>query len=371
MDFDYSDEQQLLRDSVARFVREQYGFDTRRRLAKSERGFGAENWKLFAELGWLAVPIAEDDGGFGGGLTELAILFEEFGKGLVLEPYLATVVLGAGLVQELGSLSQRETLLPAIAAGELQLAVAFAEPQSRYSLARIATSAERDGEGWRMNGRKCVVLNAANADVLLVSARDASGAIGVFRVPAQSAGLTLHGYRTIDGSHAADIVLDAVALPADALLGTTAIGLGALERVIDRAALCVCAEAVGAMTALLQKTVAYTKTRKQFGVAIASFQALQHRMAEMFIELEQSRSILTMALMDVEAGEKPARAVSAAKARIGRAARRVGQEAVQLHGGIGVTEELDVGHYFKRLTAIETLFGNTDYHLARFGASHG
>ena len=370
MDFDYSDEQQLLRDSVERFVREQYAFDTRRGIVASERGFSARNWQLFAELGWLAVPVAEDDGGLGGNLTDLAILFEQFGRGLVVEPYLATLVLGAGLVSELGSLVQRESMLPALVAGKLQLAVAFAEPGSRYSLARIATTAERSDEGWTLDGHKCVVLNAPNADTLLVSARDAGGAIGIFRVAPASAGLRMHGYATIDGGRAADIELDAVRLPADALLGTTAIGLAALARVIERATLCVCAEAVGAMDALLWKTVEYTKTRRQFGVAIASFQALQHRMAEMFIELEQSRSILMMALMAAEAGEVLTRPVSAAKSRIGRAMRRLGQEAIQLHGGIGVTDELDVGHYFKRLTAIETLFGNTDFHLQRFGASH-
>jgi alkylation response protein AidB-like acyl-CoA dehydrogenase len=370
MDFDYSDEQQLLRDSVERFVREQYAFDTRRGIVASARGFCARNWQLFAELGWLALPVAEDDGGLGGNLTDLAILFEQFGKGLVVEPYIATVVLGAGLVSELGSLTQREATLPAIMAGELQLAVAFAEPDSRYSLARIATTAARSGEGWTLDGRKCVVLNAPNADAILVSAREANGAIGIFRVAPGSAGLQMHAYATIDGGRAADIALDGVRVPADALLGTTSIGLAALARVIERATLCVCAEAVGAMDALLYKTVEYTKTRKQFGVAIGSFQALQHRMAEMFIELEQSRSILMMALMAAEAGEELARPVSAAKSRIGRAMRRVGQEAIQLHGGIGVTDELDVGHYVKRLTAIETLFGNTDFHLHRFGEAH-
>jgi alkylation response protein AidB-like acyl-CoA dehydrogenase len=370
VDFDYSEEQHLLADSVARFVREEYSFEARRAIVKSPRGYAEPNWQLFAELGWLALPVAEEDGGLGGSLTDLAILFEHFGKGLVLEPYLATVVLGAGLVSELGSPSQREAMLPALVAGELQLAVAFAEPQSRYSLSHIHSTAERSAEDWTLTGRKCVVLNATAADVLLVSARDAAGDIGVFRVPRDSEGLTLHGYATIDGGRAADLELAGVRLPADALLGTPAAGLGALGRVIDRATLCVCAEALGAMDALLWKTVEYTKTRRQFGVAIASFQALQHRMAGMFIELEQSRSILMMALMAAEAGEELARAVSAAKSRIGRAARRIGQEAIQLHGGIGVTDELDVGHYFKRLTAIETLFGNTDFHLRRFGEAH-
>ena len=279
MDFDYSDEQQLLRDSVERFVREQYAFDTRRGIVASARGFSARNWQLFAELGWLALPVAEDDGGLGGNLTDLAILFEQFGKGLVVEPYLATVVLGAGLVSGLGSLTQREATLPAIMAGELQLAVAFAEPDSRYSLARIATTAARSGEGWTLDGRKCVVLNAPNADAILVSAREANGAVGIFRVAPGSAGLQMHAYATIDGGRAADIALDDVRVAADALLGTTSIGLAALARVIERATLCVCAEAVGAMDALLYRTVEYTKTRKQFGVAIASFQALQHRMA--------------------------------------------------------------------------------------------
>jgi alkylation response protein AidB-like acyl-CoA dehydrogenase len=369
MDFNYSDEQQLLQDSASRFVREQYGFDARRALVASAGGYSSAHWSLFAELGWLALPIPEQHDGLGCGLTELGILFEQFGKGLVIEPYLPTVVLGAGMIAELGSATQQAQLLPRVATGELQLALAFAEPASRYELDVISTTARRDGADWLLNGRKCVVLNAGNADQLLVIARDAEGLARCFLVDPASAGITLHAYATIDGARAAEIELASVRLAAGAELGDAgAATQAALARVIDRATLCVCAEAVGAMAMLLAKTVEYTRTRKQFGVSLASFQALQHRMTGMFIELEQSRSILTMALMAADAGEPLARPVSAAKSRIGRAARLIGQEAIQLHGGIGVTEELDVGHYVKRLTAIENLFGNSDWHLRRFGA---
>ena len=331
MNFEYSEEQQLIQDSVARFVREEYGFDARRRIVESEPGFSAAHWALFAELGWLAVPIPEADGGLGGGVVECAILFEQFGRGLVVEPFLASTVLGGGIIAALGNESQRAELLARLVAGELQLALAASEPQARFELGNIACRATAQGDAWTLDGSKCVVLNAPAAEWLLVTARDA---------PARR-------------------------------LGNGGDALPALERVIERATLCVCAEAVGAMSALLEKTVAYTKVRKQFGVPIASFQALQHRMAEMFIELEQARSILLMALLRFDGEDDVARAVSAAKARIGRAARHVGQEAIQLHGGIGVTEELDVGHYVKRLVAIEALFGNSEWHLQRFGARNG
>ncbi|MBK8309021.1 MAG: acyl-CoA dehydrogenase family protein [Gammaproteobacteria bacterium] len=368
MDFSYSDEQQLLQDSVARFVREQYSFDTRRRILEESSGFSAANWRMFAELGWLAGAIPEAGGGLGGSVIDCALLFEQFGKGLVVEPYLASVVLGGAIVVELGNNAQRAALLPALVAGELQLALGFAEPDSRYQLDAVQTRVRRAGAGWILDGNKCVVLNAANADVLLLSARDEQDRLGIYQVDPSAQGVTLQSYPTIDGARAADIGLRGVQLAADARLEAADDALEALQSVIDRATLCVCADALGAMDALLWKTVEYTKTRKQFGVPIASFQALQHRMAEMFIELEQSRSILMMALMSSDSGTDARRAVSAAKSRIGRAARLLGQEAIQLHGGIGVTDELDVGHYFKRLTAIEALFGNSDWHLRRFAA---
>lgn len=369
MDFSYTEEQQLLADSLSRFLREQYDFDTRRRILASPEGYSREHWQKFAELGWLAVPLPEADGGLGGSMTDTAIVSEQFGRALVVEPFLATVILGGGLVCALAEASRREELVPRIAAGELQLAVAFAEPDSRYELENVSARAEGRPGGWRLNGHKAVVLNAPDAELVLVSAATAAGGLSIFTVDPRAAGVTISPFRLVDGTRAAELRLSNVELPGDALLGAEGGALPALSTVIDRATLCVCAEAIGAMEALLWKTVEYTRTRKQFGVSLSTFQALQHRMAEMFIELEQSRSILIMAVMAMDGGENIARAVSAAKARIGRAARLVGQEAIQLHGGIGVTDELDVSHYFKRLTAIEALFGNSDWHLRRFGAA--
>jgi len=371
MDFSYTEEQQLLADSLARFLRDQYDFDTRRRIVASPHGYSREHWQKFAELGWLAVPLPEADGGLGGSMVDTAVLFEQFGRALVVEPFLATLILGGGLVCALADASQREDLVPRLAGGELQLAVAFAEPESRYELDCVSTRAEHRTGGWRLSGHKAVVLNAPVAELVLVSAVTEAGGLSVFSVDPRLPGVSASPFRLIDGTRAAELRFADVELPGDALLGAEGAALPALSTVIDRATLCVCAEAIGAMDTLLWKTVEYTRTRKQFGVSLSSFQALQHRMAEMFIELEQSRSILMMAVMAMDGGENVARAVSAAKARIGRAARLVGQEAIQLHGGIGVTDELDVSHYFKRLTAIEALFGNSDWHLRRFGASAG
>ncbi len=371
MDFDYSDEQHLLRESVARFVREEYPFDARKRLMASGAPFSPAHWALFAELGWLAVPVPESCGGLGGSAVDNAIVLEEFGRGLVLEPWIPTLVLGAGAIAALGSTAQQEALLPRVLAGELQLALAHTEAAARYELACVATRASHTAAGWQVDGTKCVVLNAPAAELLLVSAREDTGGMGVFLVPREAEGLHLQPYRTIDGMMAAELRLEAVQLAAGARLGEAPDALPALSALYDRAALMVCAEAVGAMSVLLQKTVDYTKTRRQFGVPIGSFQALQHRMADMFIEVEQARSILLMALLTADGGggDVP-RAVSAAKSRIGRAARKVGEEAIQLHGGIGVTDDLDVGHYMKRLVAIEALFGNADWHLKRFAESH-
>jgi alkylation response protein AidB-like acyl-CoA dehydrogenase len=369
MDFDYSDEQQLLRDSVARFVREEYAFDARKRLIASGQAFSASHWSLFAELGWLAVPLPESCGGLDGSAVDNAIILEEFGRGLVLEPWVPTLTLGAGAIAALGSPAQQQALLARVVAGELQLALAHFESAARYDATAIATRALRHADHWQLDGGKCVVLNAPAADLLLVSAREPSGGVAVFLVEPGTPGLRMLPYRNIDGTMAAELVLEGLRLPVDARLGDQPDALPALGILHDRAALLACAEAVGAMAVLLQKTVEYTRTRRQFGVAIGSFQALQHRMADMFIEVEQSRSILMMALLTADSSGDIPRAVSAAKSRIGRAARKVGQEAVQLHGGIGVTEDLDVGHYVKRLIAIEALFGNSDWHLRRFGSA--
>jgi alkylation response protein AidB-like acyl-CoA dehydrogenase len=377
VDFSYSEEQQMLQDSVQKFVHNQYDFETRREILQSELGFSEEYWRLFAELGWLTVPFREEDGGFGGSAVDLMVMMEEFGKGMVVEPFVPVTVICGGLISELGSEQQKAELLPQIMEGRLQLACAFAEAESRYNLANVNTVARRDGENYVINGEKIVVLNAPDADRLLVVVRTSGsaldrGGISILMVDAGSPGVHRISYTAVDGHRAAEVRFRDVSVPATALLGAEGQALPALERTIDRATLAVCAEAVGAMSVLLRKTVEYSKTRKQFGTAIGTFQALQHRMAEMFIECELARSIVIMAAMKLDSQQsdaEKAKAVSAAKSKLGRAMRRVGQESVQLHGGIAVTDELDVGHYFKRVTTIEHLFGNTDFHTMRFARS--
>lgn len=364
----------MLQESVHKFVQRHYSFDARRAILASGSGFSARHWALFAELGWLTVPFAEADGGFGGLATDLMVLMDAFGRALVVEPFVASAVMGGGLLCALGTPAQKEAPLEQLMAGSLQLACALHEQSGRYNLASVATTAQRAGEHYRVNGTKVLVLNGPAADTLLVSVRTAGAerdleGISVVMIAANTPGIVRRDYTTVDGHPAAQIRFDNVLVPASALLGTPGAALPALQQVVDRATLCVCAEAVGAMDMLLHKTVEYSKTRRQFDAPIGSFQALQHRMADMFIECELARSIVMMAAMtlDTEAGEAAKqRAVSAAKSRVGRAARKVGQEAVQLHGGIGITDELDVSHYFKRVTAIETLFGDTDFHTARF-----
>lgn len=376
MDFSYSDEQQMLQDSVQKFVYSQYDFDTRRKIINSDAGYSAEYWSLFAELGWLTVPFREEDGGFGGSAVDLMVVMEEFGKGMVIEPFLASAVLSGGLIGELGSAAQKESLLAAVMEGSVQLATAYAEADSRYNLASVGTTARKQGDSYLINGSKVMVLNAPSADKLLVIARtsgekfDRAG-ISAFIVNANAAGISKNCYTAVDGHRAAEVHLTDVLVAAADRLGAEGSALAALEAIIDRAALAVSAEAVGSMDCLLKKTVEYAKTRKQFGVAIGTFQALQHRMSEMFIECQLARSVVIMAAMKLDTDGSPAekaKAVAAAKARVGRAMRKVGQEAVQLHGGIAVTDELDVGHFFKRITTIENLFGNTDYQLARFAS---
>ena len=373
MDFTLSEEQQLLKDSVERFVREEYEFEKRRKLAKSDEGFSRDNWKKMAELGWLGAGLPEEFGGIGGGAVERMIVMEQVGRGLVLEPYFATVVLGAGLLLEAGSAAQKEALLPKLAAGELLLAFAHAERQARFDLEDVATRAEKAGKGWRLTGEKSVVLHAAAADKLIVSART-SGArrdregVSLFLVDKSAKGLSRRDYPTVDGLRASELALDGV--EAEAALGEVGQGLAVVERVVEQAVAALCAEAVGAMQVLHDVTNEYLKTRVQFGRPIGQFQVLQHRMVDMFMEVEQSRSMMllaTLRLADENARER-ARAASAAKVQIGRSGRFVGQQAVQLHGGMGMTEELNVGHYFKRLTMIDMSFGNVDWHLKRFAA---
>jgi pimeloyl-CoA dehydrogenase small subunit len=374
MDFSFSDEQTLLQDSVSRFIQNDYGFEARQKIVKQEPGFSTDHWRTFAELGWLGVPFAEDDGGFGGGAVESMIMMEQFGKGLVVEPFLPTVVLAGGAIAIGGSAEQKAAHLPGIIDGSTQGALAFAEPQGRYNLADLTTTAKQQGDGWVIDGYKAVVLNGPAADVLVVSARtggdqrDPDG-VSLFVVPADADGIERRDYPTVDALRASEITFKGVQVGADALLGEAGKGLPILEEVIDRGILAVGAEAVGAMEIAYKTTVEYCKQREQFGQPIGQFQVLQHRMVDMFMEHEQSKSLTYMAAMRLDEGygDVAKKAVSALKVQVGKSGRFVGQQAVQLHGGMGMTDELAVGHYFKRLTTIDTLFGNVDFHLKRFG----
>jgi alkylation response protein AidB-like acyl-CoA dehydrogenase len=374
MDFSLSDEQQMLQDSIARFVKNDYDFDSRCKAMRSELGYNADHWKLFAELGWLMVPFTEEEGGLGGSAADLMIVMEELGKGIVIEPFIATAIIGGGLISKAGNAQQKESLIGSIMDGSLQLAFAYAEPTSRYVLSNVATSAEKNDNGFSINGHKAVVLNGGIANKIIVSARtsgqqtDKDG-ISLFIVDSDTAGVEIKSYRTQDGGRAAEVRFNNVQVSHEQLLGSKGKSLPIIESVLDRATLAVCAEAVGAMESATTKTVEYTKTRVQFGVPIAKFQALQHRMADMFIEQQQAKSIVLMAAMKLDqAEEDSSKAVAAMKSLVGRASRKVGQESIQIHGGIGVTDELDVGHYFKRMTMIEILFGNSDFQTQKFAA---
>jgi len=366
MDFDLNDEQRLLKDSVDRMIGDLYGFDARRGYRAQPDGWSREMWRQFAEQGLLGLPFAEDHGGFGGGPVEVAIVMEAFGRALVVEPYLATVVLCGGLLRHAASDDQLAELVPAIAAGERVLAYAQAERQSRWSLNDVMTQAVPDGAGWRITGDKTLVLNGDSADAFLVTARTAGThrerhGIGLFLVEAADA--SRRGYPTQDGARAAEVSF--ANAPAQAV-GDPAEILPVLERVNDEALAALCAEAVGVMDAMHALTVDYMKTRKQFGRAIGENQALQHRAVDMYVSLEQARSMAMYATMmagDANPVER-LRAMHAAKVQIGRSGRHIGQEAVQLHGGIGVTMEYAVGHHFKRMTMIERGYGDTDSHLA-------
>ncbi|MFZ5509585.1 MAG: acyl-CoA dehydrogenase family protein [Pseudomonadota bacterium] len=376
MDFNFTEEQSALQDTLRRFIAKDYGFEQRRQLAKSEPGFSRATWKQFADLGWLALPFPEEHDGMGGNAVDTMIVMEAFGRGLVLEPYLATVVLCGSLVRDSGSEMQKKSILPAIAGGELLMALAHYEPRTRYELNHVETTARPDAGGWVIDGAKSVVLGGPSADRLIVSARTSGGArddagVSLFLVDRNAAGMALRAYATQDGQRAADITFTRVKVGADALLGTQDQGLPALARALDYGIAALCAEAVGAMAALNEATLDYLKTRKQFGQPIAKFQALQHRMADMLIAAEQARSMMYLASVKADSPDaaERSRAVSAAKAYIGQSARFVGQQAVQLHGGMGVTDELNVSHYFKRLTMINATFGDADHHLGRFSDS--
>ncbi|MCY4394264.1 MAG: acyl-CoA dehydrogenase [Rhodospirillaceae bacterium] len=369
MPFALTEEQKLLQESADRFVERDYGFDVRTRLAGSETGWGAENWARFAELGWLGVPFPEAAGGHGGGPVEAGLIAEALGKGLAVEPYLWTVVLGGGLLARAG----RTDLLEELIAGKLQLATGFAEPQGRYALNDVATTAEGSSGDRSISGRKAVVFNAPSADLLIVPARTAGArtdtrGITLFLLPADADGVELRPYSTMDDSRAAEVTLSGVRAGGDAVLGEIDDGMALLEPAIDDATAVLCCEAAGVMQALVSQTQDYIKNRKQFGVPLSSFQVLQHRMAEMFIHKEQTQSMAYMAVVRAAAGDGRAasRAASAAKAYASEKGKLVGQDAIQMHGGMGMTKEMPISSFFKRITMIGSLFGDADHHLDRF-----
>jgi pimeloyl-CoA dehydrogenase small subunit len=378
MDFAFSDEQRLLKDSVERLLADHYGFEARQRFMKEPAGWSRAPWRNYAELGLLGLPFEERHGGIGGGAVEIMIVMEAFGRALALEPFLATVVLGGGLLRLGADDAMRAALMPKIAAGDLLLAFAHAERQSRYDLADIATTARRDGTTYVLDGAKSLVLHGDCADTFIVSARLTGGrrdrdGIGLFVVDANAAGVSRRGYPTIDGLRAAEVALSGVRVGADATIGEPDNTFPLIARVVDGAIAALAAEAVGAMAAMHEITVEYLKTRKQFGVPIGNFQVLQHRAAEMLIALEQARSMALLATMMVDEPDATERrkAIAAAKVQIGRSGRFVGQQAIQLHGGIGMTMEYKVGHHFKRVTMIDALFGDADHHLAELARLGG
>jgi len=372
MDFDFTDEQNMLRDSVRKFVQKSYPIDARRALLKSELGFSRDNWKSFAELGWTALPFSEEDGGLGGSAIDTMIILEELAKGLVLEPYLATVVYAGGLLRRAGD-AVRKQHLAGIIEGTTIATVAHAEPESRFDLSRVATTAKKDGSGYVLDGRKVAVLAGHAADLVIVPARtsgnvgDKSG-ITLFVVDGKSSGLSRRGYPTVDGLRVADLTLAGVKVAADQIIGEVDQGFTLLDQATDEAIVALGAEAVGVMEVLYKSTVEYTKERKQFGVPISSFQVLQHRMVDQFMHYEQAKSLLYQATMTQAAGRPLGRAASGLKVQLGRSGRFVGQAAIQNHGGMGMTEELAVSHFFKRISTIDLLFGNSEYHLDRYTA---
>ncbi len=386
MNFELSDEQQQLADSVVKALAKDYGFEQRQNIVRSDSGFSASAWATLADMGLTAVALPEADGGFGGGAMDLMATMESCGEALVVEPLLDNIALAGRLVARLGNGEQRAALLPGLVDGTRRLALAYLEPGRRYALDPQSTHARREGDGWVLDGTKCVVIGAPLAHTLVVSAVTAAGT-GLFVVDPAADGVALNPSRTVDGQRSADILFTGVRLGADALLGH-GIGeragdrtdekargedgvLAAIEEAVDFATALLCADAIGAMRYAHEATLEYTKTRRQFGIAIASFQVLQHRMVEMLITLEQARSMAILAAAKVDSGCSPAersRAVSAAKIKIADAARLISQESVQLHGGMGMTEELKISHTFRRLTMAAQRFGDADHHLERYAA---
>lgn len=372
MDLSLSEEQTLMQNSIQKYIANNYDLSKRRELCASEDGFSRENWKMFAELGWLAIPFSEEDGGFGGSPADTMILMEEFGKGLVVEPYLATVVMVGTALAKAGTAEQKADILGGIIDGKILATFAYAEAQAHHELNNVVTSAKKDGDFYLINGTKSVVLNAQSADKILVSTRttgndrDTDG-ITLFLVDGDAEGISREDYPTVDGLRASEVTFKDVRVSTGDILGNLNEGHEIVEKISDHAILALSAEAVGAMEVLYTDTIAYTKQREQFGHPLSDFQVLKHRMTEMFMEHSLSKSLCMKATM-LECQDSPEakRTIHALKALIGKSSRFVSQNAVQLHGGMGMTEELSIAHYFKRLAIIDSQFGNVDHHLTKF-----
>ncbi|CDZ60327.1 acyl-CoA dehydrogenase family protein [Neorhizobium galegae] len=367
MDLNYSDEQLLLKESAERFLKDRYDFEKRGKIIASETSFDAGIWSEMADLGWLALPFAEENGGLGGRAVEVSLIMEAIGRALMVEPYLASVILAGGLVEKLGSEEQRAEILGGLIAGTSRPALAHTERQTGFDLDNIAATATKSVDGYTISGEKPLVPGGSFADIFLVSAT-LDGTVKSFVVPADAAGLTSTQVKLVDGSRASDLVLDNVPVLASALLGAAADTLAEIEAAYDRANAALASEAVGIMDALMDATVAYTKERVQFGKPLAAFQALQHRMAEMAVKCQEARGSALLATLSLDAPRPTrVRGVSGARAKIGKVSRSVAQEAIQLHGAMGFSEEMPVGAWFRRLYAIENTFGSTADHLKRYG----
>lgn len=367
MNLNYSDEQNMLREQVLKFCETNYDFIDREKILETEAGYSQDNWKQFAELGWLAVPFKEENGGFNFGPIELTVLFEEFGKALVVEPYLSSVVM-SGTILENSNHSNRSSIIEKIIAGEHQISVAYAEPNIGYNFFDCFTSLSTDGDKLLLNGTKSLVLNGGNADQFIVLANQ-DGSSVLISVDSDADGLSVQSFKTIDGQTCAELSFENVSIDSESILASGDEAEAIFNKMINLSILCISAEAVGAMNASYMKTVQYTKEREQFSQPISNFQVLQHRMVDMFIETELTKSLLIKATLQLDSNDPEAgNTISALKVQVGKAGRLVGQHAVQLHGGMGVSNEMSIGHYLKRFTAIDSMFGNTQHHINKYQA---
>jgi hypothetical protein len=367
MNLNYSDEQNMLREQVLKFCETNYDFIDREKILLSEEGYSNDNWKQFAELGWLAVPFKEDNGGFNFGPIELTVLFEEFGKALVVEPYLSSVVM-SGTILEGSNHPEKTSIIEKIISGEHQISVAYAEPNIGYNFLDCVTAVSKDGDGFSLNGSKSIVLNAGNANQFIVlSTYEEAPLLAI--IDADAKGLSVQSFKTLDGHTCGELTFENVSLTHDSILASGDDAETLFNKMVNISILCISAEAVGAMTASYMKTVQYTKEREQFAQPISNFQVLQHRMVDMFIETELTKSLLIKATLQLDSGDpETENTISALKVQVGKAGRLVGQHAVQLHGGMGVSNEMSIGHYLKRFTAIDSMFGNTQYHINKYKA---